>query len=78
MEKERHGERETDLGKYRETKSKKGKKRDKRTRHIQIGWTGVRYQWIEEKGMPFDNGFGYSFSIFPSLLKKREEERENE
>ena len=31
---------------------------------------------IEQKGMAFDHGFGYFFP--PSLLKKREEEKENE
>ena len=28
--------------------------------------------------MTFDQDFGYSFPIFSSLLKKREEEKENE
>jgi hypothetical protein len=33
---------------------------------------------IEQKDMTFDNDFGYSFPLFSSLLKKREEEKENE
>ena len=33
---------------------------------------------IEQKGMTFDHDFGYYFPLFFSLLKKREEENENE
>ena len=33
---------------------------------------------IEQKGMTFDHVFGYSFPLFSSLLKKREEEKDNE
>ena len=33
---------------------------------------------IEQKGMPFDHDFGYSFPLFSSHLKKREEEKEKE
>ena len=33
---------------------------------------------IEQKGMIFDHDFGYSFSIFSSLLKKEGREKENE
>ena len=35
-------------------------------------------QKIEQKGMFFNHDFGYSFPLFSSLLKKREEEKENE
>ena len=34
--------------------------------------------WIEKKGMTFDHDFGYSFPRLSYLLKKREEEKENE
>ena len=35
--------------------------------------------WLTKmKGMSFDHDFVYSFSLFSSLLKKREEEKENE
>ena len=30
------------------------------------------------KGMNFDHDFGYSFPLFSSLQKKREEKKENE
>ena len=30
------------------------------------------------KGMTFDHDFGYSFPLFSSLLKKREEKKKNE
>ena len=30
---------------------------------------------IKQKGMSFDHNFGYSFPLFSSLLKKREEEK---
>ena len=33
---------------------------------------------IEQKGMTFDHDFGYSFSIFSSLLKKEGREKEDE
>ena len=33
---------------------------------------------MEQKGMTFDHDFGYYFPLFSSLLKKREEEKENE
>ena len=33
---------------------------------------------IEQKGINFDHDFGYSFHLLSSLLKKREEEKENE
>ena len=33
---------------------------------------------IEQKGMTFDHAFSYYFPLFSSLLKKREEEKENE
>ena len=33
---------------------------------------------IEQKGMTFDQDFAYSFPLFSSFLKKREEEKENE
>ena len=33
---------------------------------------------IEQKGITFDHDFGYSIPLFSSLLKKREEEKENE
>ena len=33
---------------------------------------------IEQKGITFDHDFGYSFHLLSSLLKKREEENENE
>ena len=33
---------------------------------------------IEQKGMTFDHDFGYYFPHFSSLLKKKEEEKENE
>ena len=36
------------------------------------------HQAIEQKGMTFDHDFGYSFPLFSSLLKKGEEEKENE
>ena len=35
------------------------------------------YKGIEQKGMTFDHDFGYSFHLSSSLLKKREEEKEN-
>ena len=35
-------------------------------------------KWIEHKDMTFDHDFGYSFQRFSSLLKKSEEEKENE
>ena len=31
---------------------------------------------IEQKGMRFDHDFGYSFLLFSSVLKKREEEKD--
>ena len=37
-----------------------------------------QFQMIEQKGMTFDHDFAYSFPLFSSLLKKREEEKENE
>jgi len=33
---------------------------------------------IEQKGMAFEHEFGYSFPLFSSLLKNREEEKKNE
>jgi hypothetical protein len=33
---------------------------------------------IEQKGLTFDHDFGYSFPLFSSLIKNREEEKENE
>jgi hypothetical protein len=33
---------------------------------------------IEQKGMTKNHDFGYSFHLFSSFLKKREEEKENE
>ena len=33
---------------------------------------------IEQKGMPFDHDFGYSFLLLSSLLKKEEREKKNE
>jgi len=33
---------------------------------------------IEQNGMAFNHDFGYSFPLFSSLLKKREEEKKNE
>jgi hypothetical protein len=33
--------------------------------HILVGHTLL----IEQKGMPFDNDFGFSFPLFSSLLK---------
>ena len=33
---------------------------------------------IEQKGITFDHDFSYSFLLFSSLLKKGEEEKENE
>ena len=32
---------------------------------------------IEQKGLTFDHDFGYPFPLFSSLLKNREEEKEN-
>ena len=32
--------------------------------------------WIEQKGMTFGHNFVYSFPLFSSPLKKREEEKE--
>ena len=51
-----------------------------------MGDIGGRFQnkslllrWIEQKGMTFVYDFGYSFTLFSSLLKKkRKEEKENE
>ena len=37
----------------------------------------VRESRAKLKGMTFDRDFGYSFSLFSFVLKKREEEKEN-
>ena len=41
-------------------------------------YQGVHYYWKGLKGMIFDHDFGYYFSLFSSLQKKREEEKMNE
>ena len=35
----------------------------------------VHTKEIEQKGMPFDHGFGYSFLLFSFLLKKRQKRK---
>ena len=41
-------------------------------------WKTNKYiwTWIEQKGMTFDHYFGYSFPLYSSLLRKREEEKD--
>ena len=38
----------------------------------------LKHEKIKQKGVTFDHDFGYFFTLLSSLLKKREEEKENE